>query len=189
MALIPCAFPKLARALAQVSRVNTFRPHAESTACGAMPPPPPPVMELLLAPPPPSPLSPVGARLQNAWSQTVGAADGGAIVVVHTQLWLENRRAWGGWGLRMVAVASASKALLQLGSLALGPLGVGLVAVLLALLLTGALCIVWRTRVRTLRSVADIMNDSEVKTACPPNRLFLSGDLAASPPPNSLRLN
>jgi len=46
---------------AVVSRVSTFRPHTESTACGAMPPPPPPVVELLLVPPPMSPLSPVGA--------------------------------------------------------------------------------------------------------------------------------
>lgn len=69
--------------------------------------------------------------------------------------------------------AGTSTALLQVGPLALGPLGVGLVATLLALLLMGGFCILWRTRVRTLRSVADVMSDSEVSKACLPDRLSL----------------
>ena len=72
--------------------------------------------------------------------------------------------------VRGAVAAGTSTALLQLGPLALGPLGVALVAVLLALLLTGGCCILWRTRVRTSRSVADIMSDTDVSAhSLPPS--------------------
>jgi hypothetical protein len=60
------------------------------------------------------------------------------------------------------AAAASGDALLVMGSVALGPLATGVATAVAALLLLGACCIGWRTRVRTAPSVA-AMNDAEVR--------------------------